>query len=116
MKPFQANIINGVALVTMSLWGYFSSENPSPTAFIPTAFGVLFLVMHPGLKKENKIVAHIIVILTLVVLVSLYKPFSGAMERGDNLAILRIAIMILAGIVAMITFVKSFIDARRAKE
>ena len=35
MNAPTANLINAGTLVIMGLWGYFSSESPSPTAFIP---------------------------------------------------------------------------------
>ena len=106
MKPFQINLINGVVLIAMGLWGYFSAgEDASPTAFIPVAFGALFLLVTPLFKKENKVVAHIVVLLTLLLIFALFMPFKG-----------RVGIMILTSIVAMVIYVKSFIDARKARQ
>ena len=70
------------------------------------------------MKKENKIIAHIAVLLTLVILFGLIKPLKGAIGRSDTLAIGRVLVMIISTVVAMIFFVKSFIDAkkRRAQE
>jgi len=55
MKPFVVNFIYAILLIALSLWGYMASESPSPTAFIPTAFGVLLLAFTPGMRKENKV-------------------------------------------------------------
>ena len=66
----------------------------SPTALIPVGFGVILLLCTIGLKKENKIIAHVAVLLTLVILVALVGmrlPKSlvfrrigiGACERND---------------------------------
>ncbi|MFK7936127.1 MAG: hypothetical protein AB8G22_21615 [Saprospiraceae bacterium] len=116
MNAATASLINALTLIAMSLWGYFGSETPSLTAFIPAAFGAVLLAMNSGVKKENKVIAHIAVTLTLLVLVSLFKPLSGAMGRGDTAATIRIGLMIATSILAMVFFIKSFRDARKARE
>lgn len=116
MKAHIASLINAVALISLSLWGYLSSDTPSFTALIPTSIGVVLLAFNKGVKNQNKIIAHLAVVLTLVVLIGLVKPLLGALDREDNGALIRIAIMILSTIVAMISFVKSFIDARKNRE
>ena len=110
MKPFQANLINAVTLIGLGLWGYFSTQ--SPTALISPAFGALLLLMTPGVRSENKIIAHIAVTLTLLILIALIKPLTGG---GDTLAKTRVGIMMLTSLIAMITFIRSFIAARKAK-
>ncbi len=117
MKPFQANILNAAVLVIMGLWGYFSSENPSVTALIPVIFGVLFLIATPPFKNDNKVVAHIIVLLTfLLVLMTIGKPMMSAISSGDSLRIFRSAAMVASGIFAMIIYIKNFIDVRKARK
>lgn len=113
MKAHTASFINAILLITMSLWGYLTSDNPSMTALIPTVIGVLLLVLNSGVKKENKVIAHIAVLLTLLILIGLVKPFTAALDRADNLALIRVGLMIVSTIVAMIYFIKSFIDARK---
>jgi hypothetical protein len=115
MNANIANTLNAVVLIAMGLWGYLSSDSPSMTALIPVIFGVIFLLMSQGLKKKNKIISHVIVILTLLVMISLFKPLSGAMQREDSMAILRVGLMILSSLIAMIFFIKNFIDARKSK-
>ena len=70
----------------MSGWGYLSSASPSPTALIPLFFGVALLLCYPGIKKENKIIAHVAVLLTLIVLVALFMPLKGAIgiEKAEK--------------------------------
>ena len=118
MKAHTASLINAILLIFLPLWGYLSSETPSTTALIPAFIGVILLAMNYGVKKENKIIAHIAVLLTLVILFGLIKPLKGAIGRSDTLAIGRVLVMIISTVVAMIFFVKSFIDAkkRRAQE
>ena len=45
-------------------------ELSAPTAFIPVGFGVMLLACS-GVKAQNKVVAHIAVLLTLLILVAL---------------------------------------------
>jgi len=116
MKAHTASLINAVLLIVLPLWGYLSSETPSITALIPAFIGVALLGMNYGVKKENKVIAHIAVLLTLVILFGLIKPLMGAVGRGDALAIGRVVVMIISTVLAMIFFVKSFIDARKRRE
>lgn len=112
MNAHTANLINGIILVAVGLWGYFSSETPSSTALIAPAFGAIFILATPMVKKENKVVAHIVVLLTLLIIIALFMP----LMRQDGIARIRIIIMILSSIFAMVYFIKSFRDARKARE
>ena len=116
MKPFQANLLNAIILIVMGLWGYLSSEEPSPTALIPVAFGAIFALVTGPFKKENKVVAHIVVLLTLLLIIALFMPLNGAIKNNNSLGIFRVGLMIASSIFAMVIFVKSFIDARKARE
>ena len=111
MNSLKANILNSIILITIGLWGYF--ESSSGTAIIPVVFGWALLFCSPGLKKENKVIAHIAVLLTLICIVGLFMPLNGAMGRGDNFGVLRVVVMIASGLIAMIFFVKSFIANRK---
>ncbi len=115
MTPALANLINAIVLIAMSLWGYLGSETPSPTALIPAGFGIIFLALTPGLRKNNKVIAHIVVLLTLLLIIALFRPFTSALDRGDTMAAVRVGIMFLTSFLAMITFIRSFIQARRNK-
>ena len=115
MKAHTASLVNAIILIALGLWGYFGSETPSMTALIPVVFGAIILALNKGIKNENKIIAHVAVLLTLLILIGLIKPLTGAMDRGDNTATVRVAIMILSTLVALAYFIKSFIDARRQR-
>lgn len=115
MKAHTASLINAILLISLSAWGYLSSETPSITALIPFFVGVILLFFNKGIKEENKIIAHIAVVLTLVILIGLIKPLMGAIERNDTMAITRVSIMLISTLIAIIFFVKSFIDARKAR-
>ncbi len=115
IKPHIASMIHAVSLAALGAFGYFSSDTPSVTALIPVVFGVILLALNPGIKKENKVVAHIAVTLTLLIIIGLAKPLQGALGRSDSGAVARIAVMLVTGVFAMVTFIKSFIAARKAK-
>lgn len=116
MKAHTASLINSIILISFGLWGYFGSDTPSFTALIPVIIGFLLLLSYNGVKKENKIIAHIAVLLTLVIIVGLIKPLTGAIDRGDTAAIARVIVMLLSSVLAFIFFIKSFIDARKARQ
>lgn len=116
MKAHTASLINAVLLVALGAWGYFGSATPSPTALIPVVFGVILLLLNSGVKKENKVIAHIAVVLTLLILFGLGKPLMGAMDRGDTMATARVGVMLLSTVVALVFFIKSFIDAKKSRQ
>lgn len=113
MKPYLINFLNAIVLVSLGSWAYFTSDHPSVTALIPVFTGIILIALTPGFKNGNRILAHIAVILTFLILLGLIKPLTGAIGRSDALGIVRVAIMIVTSLIAMIFFVKSFIDARK---
>ena len=116
MKAYQVSLINAITLIAMGAWAYFTSDSPSVTALIPAILGVVLLVLNGGLRKENKTVAHIAVVVTLITLLGLGMPLKGAIGRGDILAIVRVSLSLLTTIAALIAFVRSFIAARKNRE
>tara|TARA_B100000674_G_scaffold116093_1_gene87390 strand:+ start:4155 stop:4517 length:363 start_codon:yes stop_codon:yes gene_type:complete len=119
MKTSQANLINSLTLILMPLWSYLTYEgtvekpDQSITALIPLFLGVILLLCNNGIKNNNKIIAHVAVIITLIAIGGLSKPLMSAIEEGRNLGIFRVSLMVLTSVIAMITFVKSFIEARK---
>jgi len=82
------SLINGITLITLGLGGYYSTETPSLTAFISIVFGIIIILLNKGLKKENKVTSHVVVILTLLVLGGLLKPLlGGGFPRNDTIAL-----------------------------
>ena len=115
MKAHTASLLNALVLIAFSAWAYLASASAPLTALIPAAFGVALLLCYPGVKSQNKVIAHIAVLLTLVILVALFMPLTGAIGRGDTLAVVRLVIMLATTAIALVFFVKSFIDARRGR-
>jgi hypothetical protein len=116
MKPYLINAINASVLIIVGLLGYFISTTPSATAFIPVIAGIILLLLVQGMKSGNRIIAHIVVVLTLLIVVSLFKPLSGAIGRNNTGAIVRVLVMILSNFVALAIYIHSFISVRRNRK
>lgn len=119
MKTNQANLLNALTLILMPLWSYLTYEgtiekpDQSITALIPLFLGIVLLLCNGGVKRENKMIAHIAVFITLIALIGLLKPLNAAIDDGRTLSIFRVVAMLITGSLAMITFIKSFIAARK---
>tara|TARA_B100000686_G_C16806700_1_gene991550 strand:+ start:20028 stop:20393 length:366 start_codon:yes stop_codon:yes gene_type:complete len=116
MKPYIASLINAIVLVIIGLWGYVESNAKAVTALIPVITGVILILINNGVKKENKTSAHIAVLLTFIILLGLIKPLTGAIDKQNNIAVYRVGIMLLTTIYALIKFIQSFIEVRRARK
>ncbi len=116
MKPYVINLINAIILIAMGAWGYWGSDTPSKTALIPVFFGIVLFIVTPQFRKGNRVIAHIAVVLTLFIFIALFKPFTGAMGRNDTMATGRVVIMMASSLLALIIFIKSFVDARVKKK
>ena len=113
MKASLSSLLNAVILISMGLWGYFESESKAITALIPVIIGTILLLLNKGVKNENKALAHVAVLLTFLILFALVKPLLGAFERENTYAVIRVSLMIISSLWAMISFIKSFISARK---
>tara|TARA_B100000530_G_C15697430_1_gene384583 strand:- start:8 stop:238 length:231 start_codon:yes stop_codon:yes gene_type:complete len=71
--------------------------------------------MSPGIKNENKLIAHIAVIFTFLILLGLIVPLMSSIRRSDIGAVIRIIIMIVSTILALFSFIKSFMNARKMR-
>ena len=110
MNAHIASLVNGIVLVSVGLWGYM--ESSSPTSLIPVVIGAILLVLNKGVKNQNKVIAHIAVLVTLLSFANVM-PLRAALADGRSEAVLRIIIMLSSSVYAMIFFIKSFIEARR---
>lgn len=115
MKAHTASLINAATLIICSIWAFLSIGGSSWTALIPAVFGVALLACYPGVKAENKVIAHIAVVLTFVILLALYMPLSSALSSGAAGALIRALAMVVTTALALVFFIKSFRDARRAR-
>ena len=119
MKAYKASLVNSLTLIVCGIWGFYSVAEPvSLTPFIPAIIGIFLLGMNDGIKNENKLIAHLAVLLTLLSFANIM-PLMGQLNPEENIekdwmAIFRIGLMLLTSLIAMITFIKSFINARKA--
>lgn len=114
MNVATVSAINAFTLIIMGAWGYFDGR--SMTALIPVFFGVIILVLNNGLKHGAKAQSHVVVLLTLLVIGALVaKPLLAAISDQDTIRIVRIGLMVLTSVWALISFIKHFGAARRAK-
>ena len=111
MNAYKANLINSISLIVLGVWGYV--EVSSITALIPTAFGAILLACSSGIKKQNKIIAHIAVLLTMLILFALLGMRLPKSLESGGIGLFRVLFMCGTSLLAMIYFVKSFIAARK---
>lgn len=116
MKANTANLINAACLIIMGAWGAYATQLASMTALIPVVGGVILLACQKGVASENKMIAHIAVLLTLLLIIGVIRPFTGAMSDGDTMGMIRTGAMIVTGVLAMVAFIGSFRAARKARE
>jgi heme/copper-type cytochrome/quinol oxidase subunit 4 len=118
MKAASANLLNAVVLIAAGVYGYFgiaaADGSHSLTALIPAAFGVLFLILQKGVAAANKAIAHIVVVLTLVLLVMCIMRFMKVEEWNEKKYIFLACIITNA--IALIAFIGSFIAARKNRQ
>ena len=111
MNSRIANLINSTSLILIGLWGYLSVS--SITALIPVAFGIGLILCDSGLKNHNKLIAHIAVSLTLIILLALIGMRLPKSIESGGLGLFRVLAMCATSLIAMVYFVRSFIEARR---
>ena len=116
MNATKANLLNSIVLIAVGGWGYFDGDGKSTTALIPVIFGVVLLLCYSGIKKQNKVIAHIAVLVTFICLLGLFMPLNGAIERGNDTAVVRVSAMIVSSLTALVFFIKSFIENRKASK
>ncbi len=110
MKPYTVNTFTAIVVIGMSAWSYFGSD--SPAALIPGIIGLVFLALSGPIKKENRVVAHIIALLTFLLLMSL-KSRTGALEHDNTASIVGVTLMMAVCLMAPANYARSFINVRR---
>ncbi len=109
-------LLAAIALIGLGAWGAFDGGEFNKTALIPVVFGVVLLALVPGVRKENKVVAHIAVSLVLLITLALFMPLMKAIGRSNTPAILRVGAMVVMCVLALVSYIQSFIAARKARE
>ena len=115
MNFFGANIINGIVLILIGMFGVMVSASIS--AWIAPSFGLLLLLFSPFLKKENIIVEYIVTALTVgFMLMLIVKPLTRAIieDPDDHTKLARIITLIVSCLAANLVFIRKlfFYDKR----
>lgn len=117
MKPVTINFLNALVLIAAGLYGYFglsgADDNPSLTALIPAAFGLLFILLGLFWNKAPKIISHVIVVFTLVLLVMVINRFVKVEDWNIKKYIFLACA--LSNALALFIFIRSFVVARVVK-
>ena len=118
MKAATANLLNAIVLIAAGSYGYFFILTPqlthAPTALIPAAFGLLFLIFQKGVASSNKIISHVVVVLTLLLLIICIMRFVKIEEWGAKKYLFLACV--LSNAVALVAFIGSFIEARKNRK
>ena len=117
MTPERANLLNSLVLIIFGLWGYF--EVMSPTALIPVGFGVVLLCCFLIISAKpslTKLVAHIAVLLTLIILIALVGVRLPKSLASGGPGLFRVISMSITSTIALVYFIKNFIDMKKAKK
>jgi hypothetical protein len=118
MKAAQANLLNAMVLLAAGLYGYFMILTPEGThaitALIPAVFGIIFLALQKGVATQNKIIAHVVVVLTLVLLIICAMRFLKIEDWGAKKYLFLACIV--SNAVALVAFIGSFIAARKNRQ
>ena len=115
MKSFTASFYNAIILIVFGLWGYFSYDDASYTALIPVVAGVILLVLNRCIIRGNKLLTHVAVAVTLLMLFGLVKPLLGSIDREDSLAIARVSVMMLSTLLALTLFIREYVEKMSKK-
>ena len=113
MKPLSVNYFNGFVLIAAGFYGYFSIVPQSMTALIPAFAGIFFVILGLLWNKSPKVIAQIAVSLALIMFaMCLWRFFKIDLWSEPKYIFL---ICILSNFLAIIVFLKSFIDTRKVK-
>ena len=122
MNAQRMNLINGLILLILGGWGFIDVNTPLPetgmslTALIPVLFGIILLLCNKGVKNANKLISHIAVIVTLLILIGLVKPFTAQFIKANvhsDIGLLRVYSMMVFSFLTLISFIGSFIENRK---
>ena len=117
---FKVAIWTGVILTVLGVGGYLFSGGVSPTALIPAAFGIVFIVLGILARKESlrKHVMHVAAVVSLLGIIGSFKGtvaavilIGGGTVARPQAAIAQ-AIMAVTCFIFLVLAVRSFVNAR----
>ncbi|MEO1054056.1 MAG: hypothetical protein AAFX87_25690 [Bacteroidota bacterium] len=116
MQPHQVNRALSFIYILAGLIGflarYIEQGDFQYTALIPAIFGLILLPMTKGIRQENKVIAHVAVLVTLLVAVMVSSMlFKNDFEVTRKSIIFMV--IVAASLVALVIYIKGFIDKKR---
>lgn len=119
--PHIVNLYFSLLLIALGLYGllarYFEMGDWQITSLIPAFFGIILLAMTSGIKKENTIISHIAVMLTIIlagVVSYMFIKNLGADFNGSR----KFLIFLITGLASYLAFgiyLAGFIDKKKNK-
>ena len=119
------SVLVGVLLIALGVGGYYASNQASPTALIPAAFGtvIAMLGMYGRAPDRLRTAMHLAMGIALVGILGsitgLFQAIAHAVSQGPDalgLATISRALMAALLIIYLTMGVRSFIAARRSRE
>lgn len=119
MKAHQISAISGVIILLLGGYHLVASPAASASSYIIPAIGVLFLGASPAIKKDNRTVAHIVVVFTLVLAAfSGYKAYQASLLTDETLRETEIQVFSALAISctgAFIYYLQGFIERKKTE-
>ena len=119
--PLVSNLC-GIILILIGIAGYIhgvSTDHASPTALIPAAFGILFLILGVASQMKESLRKHLMHAAAVVALLGLLAVGGRLLSKlGDltmSAAVLSQLAMALVCLAFLILAIRSFSAARRAR-
>jgi len=123
----QTTIGFGIVLILLGLGGYFGSGMASPTALIPSIFGVLLAILGGIAMKGGNVRKHAMHVAAMVGLIgiigvlprlipALMKQIQGSEEAPAPMALASQILMFLLCAIFVGLCVRSFIQARKQQK
>lgn len=126
--PHIVNTVTAIILIIVGGYSYLANESRPISALITgPGVGLVLLALTPGIKKDNRVIAHIAVVLTLLLgVAALFMGArtilgtSNAMNIDENGEVTRRIVvlftMALTCLVAVSLYVGGFIQKRKARQ
>jgi hypothetical membrane protein len=120
MKPYIISAISGLIVLVVGIYNITATPIISASDYLIPAIGVLFLGASPAIKKDNKAIAHIIVVFTLVLAIfSGYKAYMASLaelspEREKTIQVYSALAITCAG--AFAYYLQGFIERKKSEQ
>lgn len=121
-KPHIVNLIYSIFLIGTGITGfilrYLEAGDFQYTSLIPSLFGIVILLLTNGIRRQNKIISHVAVFLTLILAVFTLVMFiknagNGFMETRKGVIFI---LTILSSFSVLIFYIIRFISIKSIKK